>query len=204
VVEGAYVRAGDELYTVADLSEVWVYADIYESELPKVGTGQHVRVSVDAIPGQRFDGLVTYIYPSVNEQSRTVRVRLDFSNPGVVLRPGMYVKVTLLDRGSASMLAVPAQAVLDSGVSRVVVVALGGGRFAPREIKVGVQSEKYFQVLSGLREGERVVTSGQFLIDSESNLNGAASAMSPPASRSDPAPSTAPHAVYPAMRPVKR
>jgi RND family efflux transporter MFP subunit len=177
VVEGAYVRAGDELYAIADLSQVWIYADIYESELPKVRTNQHAEVSVDALPGQRFDGVVTYIYPSVSEQSRTVRVRLEFSNPGLALRPGMYVNVTLLDSGSAPTLTVPVEAVLDSGVRKVVIVALGDGRFAPREVRVGTQSEGYCQVLHGLTQGERVVTSAQFLIDSESNLSEAFSAM---------------------------
>lgn len=177
VVEGAHVRAGDDLYTIADLSEVWVYADIYENELPKVHTGQHAEVTAGALAERRFDGVVTYIYPSVSEQTRTVRVRLEFINPGLELRPGMYVKVTLLHDSPIAALAVPAEAVLDSGVRKVVIVALGGGRFAPREIKVGTQSEGYFQVLGGLAPGERVVTSAQFLIDSESNLNEALSAM---------------------------
>ncbi|HZO81110.1 MAG TPA: efflux RND transporter periplasmic adaptor subunit [Candidatus Binataceae bacterium] len=177
VVEGAHVRAGDELYNIADLSRVWVYADIYERELPKVHAGQQAEVSLDALPGQRFDGIVTYIYPSVSEQSRTVRVRLEFTNPGLVLRPGMYVKVTLLHRAPQPTLAVPAEAVLDSGVRKIVIVATGEGRFQPREIKTGTQSEGYFQVLGGLRQGERVVTSAQFLIDSESNLSEALSAM---------------------------
>jgi RND family efflux transporter MFP subunit len=177
VVEGAHVRAGDDLYTIADLSQVWVYADIYESELPKVHVGQRAIVTTDALPGRHFSGVVTYIYPSVNEQSRTVRLRLEFANPGVDLRPGMYVDATLLHRAPAPVLAVPVEAVLDSGVRHVVIVARGGGRFEPREINVGAESEGYFQVLAGLAEGERVVTSAQFLIDSESNLKEALSAM---------------------------
>jgi Cu(I)/Ag(I) efflux system membrane fusion protein len=178
IVEGAHVRAGDDLYTIADLSHVWVYADIYESELPKAHAGQRAEVTTDALPGRRFSGLVTYIYPSVNEQSRTVRLRLEFANPGLELRPGMYVEATLLHRAAAPTLAVPVEAVLDSGVRRIVIVARGGGHFEPREIRVGTQSEGYFQVQAGLAEGERVVTSAQFLIDSESNLNEALSAMS--------------------------
>jgi len=194
VVEGSYVRVGDELYMIADLSRVWVYADIYESELPKVRTGQHAEVSADARPGLRFDGIVTYIYPSVNEQSRTVRVRLEFTNPGLALRPGMYVNVTLLDRASMRTLAVPAEAVLDSGVRKIVIIALGGGRFAPREIKLGTQSEDYFQVIDGLRLGERVVTSAQFLIDSESNLSEALNAMTLSPAPSAAGSSAPPHA----------
>lgn len=191
VIEGAHVRAGDDLYTIADLSHVWVYADIYESELPKAHAGQRAIVTTDALPGRRFNGAVTYIYPSVNEQSRTVRLRLEFANPGLELRPGMYVEATLLHRAAAPTLAVPVEAVLDSGVRRVVIVARGGGHFEPRQIKVGTQSEGYFQVLDGLREGDRVVTSAQFLIDSESNLKETLSAMtldSSPAPNGGPAP----------------
>lgn len=193
VVEGAHVRAGDELYTIANLSRVWVYADIYERELPMVRTGQHADVTADALPGKRFDGVVTYIYPSVSEQSRTVRVRLEFSNPDLELRPGMYVKATLLHRASAPTLAVPAEAVLDSGLRKVVIVALGGGHFAPREIKVGTQSEGYFEVLHGLGRGESVVTSAQFLIDSESNLSEALNAMKPAPTPAPSASQSVPH-----------
>jgi RND family efflux transporter MFP subunit len=177
VVEGAHVKAGDDLYTIADLSRVWVYADIYERELPLARVGQKAAVTSDALSGRSFEGVVDYIYPSVNEQTRTVKVRLEFENPRFELRPGMYVKVTLLAPSGIEVLAVPTEAVLNSGVRSVVIVALGDGHFAPREIKVGAESSGYFAVLSGLRRGERVVTSAQFLIDSESNLNEALKAM---------------------------
>ncbi|MGH7813728.1 MAG: efflux RND transporter periplasmic adaptor subunit [Candidatus Binataceae bacterium] len=187
VVEGAHVKAGDDLYAIADLSRVWVFADIYERELSLAQVGQAAEVSSDALAGKRFDGRVDYIYPEVNAQTRTVKVRLQFGNPRSELRPGMYVKVTLLAPSETRVLAVPAEAVLNSGVRNLVIVARGGGHFEPREVEVGAQSSGYFAVLSGLRPGERVVTSAQFLIDSESNLNEALSAMAPPAPKT-PAP----------------
>ncbi|MGH8013800.1 MAG: efflux RND transporter periplasmic adaptor subunit [Candidatus Binataceae bacterium] len=179
VVEGAHVRAGDDLYTIADLSRVWVYADIYERELPAVHVGERAKITSDALPGRIYEGAVAYIYPSVNEQSRTVRVRLEFRNPGYDLRPGMYVNVTLAAVTSAPTLAIPAEAVLNSGVRKIVIVARGSGHFEPRQIKAGRESAGYVQVLAGVSPGERVVTSAQFLIDSESNLNEALNAMAP-------------------------
>ena len=177
-VEGAYIKAGDDLYTITDLSRVWVYADIYERELHKVRVGQMAEVTSDALAGNRFRGRVSYIYPNVGEQSRTVRVRLEFQNPKGLLKPGMYVKTTLIDDSPERHLAVPTEAVLDSGVRKIVIVDLGQGRFEPREVEVGNESGGYFPISKGLSQGERVVTSAQFLIDSESNLHEALEAMS--------------------------
>jgi Cu(I)/Ag(I) efflux system membrane fusion protein len=176
-VEGAHVKAGDDLYTVADLSQVWVYADIYERELADVKVRQKAEVISDALAGKTFHGEVAYIYPNVNEQTRTVRVRLEFMNPERLLRPGMYVKTTLIDESPEKRLAVPTEAVLNSGVRHLVIVDKGEGHFEPREILIGSESSGHYPVLSGLREGERVVTSAQFLIDSESNLHEALDAM---------------------------
>jgi membrane fusion protein, copper/silver efflux system len=178
-VEGAHIRAGDSLYTIADLSRVWVYADVYERELPQVKLGQPASVTSDALAGKMRNGFVSYIYPVVNEQTRTVRVRLEFANPHGELKPGMYVKATLIDETPERTLAVPTEAVLNSGLRRIVILDLGGGHFRPREIKVGPEIGGYFAVESGLRPGDRVVTSAQFLIDSESNLHEALSAMAP-------------------------
>jgi membrane fusion protein, copper/silver efflux system len=176
-VEGSYVKAGDAMYTLSDLSRVWVYADIYERELPDVKVGQKAEVTSDALAGRTFRGIVSYIYPNVTEQTRTVRVRLEFPNPAELLKPGMYVKTTLIDESPEEMLAVPTEAVMNSGVRHIVIVDRGRGHFAPREITVGAESGGYYPVLSGLSKGERVVTSAQFLIDSESNLNEALAAM---------------------------
>ncbi len=178
-VEGGYVHAGEDLYTIADLAEVWVYADVYERELPRVKSGQKAEVISDALPGRIFRGSVSYIYPNVNEQTRTVRVRLEFPNPSGLLKPGMYVKTTLVDESPEKLLAVPTEAVLNSGVRHIVILDKGAGHFEPREITVGSESGGYFSVLKGLREGEHVVISAQFLIDSESNLHEALEAMAP-------------------------
>lgn len=178
-VEGAHVKAGDSLYTIADLSRVWVYADIYERELPEAKLGQPASVTSDALAGKMRSGFVSYIYPAVNDQTRTVRVRLEFANPRGELKPGMYVKATLIDEMPERILAVPTEAVLNSGLRRIVILDLGGGHFRPREIQVGREIGGYFTVQSGLRPGDRVVTSAQFLIDSESNLHEALSAMAP-------------------------
>ena len=179
VVEGAYIKAGDSLYTIVNLSRVWVYADIYEREIPKVSIGQHAEVSGDALAGDTLEGIVAYIYPSVDLKTRTVQVRLELPNPGLKLRPGMYVTVTLLDEAPRQKLAVPSEAVLNSGVRQVVILALGGGHYAPREVKIGAESDGYDEVLAGLEQGDRIVTSAQFLIDSESNLREALNAMAP-------------------------
>jgi Cu(I)/Ag(I) efflux system membrane fusion protein len=178
-VEGAHVKAGDSLYTIADLSRVWVYADIYERELPLVKLGQPASVTSSALAGKMRSGFVSYIYPAVNDQTRTVRVRLEFENPRGELKPGMYVNATLIDQTPVRTLAVPTEAVLNSGLRRIVILDLGGGHFRPREIKVGPEIGGYFAVESGLRRGDRIVTSAQFLIDSESNLHEALSAMAP-------------------------
>jgi Cu(I)/Ag(I) efflux system membrane fusion protein len=178
-VEGSHVKAGDSLYTIADLSRVWVYADVYERELPQVKLGQPATVTSDALAGKTLSGFVSYIYPAVNEQTRTVKVRLEFANPHGELKPGMYVKATLIDESRESTIAVPTEAVLNSGLRRIVIMDLGNGHFRPREITVGPEIGGYFAVLSGLRPGDRVVTSAQFLIDSESNLHEALTAMSP-------------------------
>ncbi|MBF6570033.1 MAG: efflux RND transporter periplasmic adaptor subunit [Candidatus Binataceae bacterium] len=177
VVEGSYVKTGDALYTIGDLSSVWVYADIYERELPMAYTGQRAEIESDAMPGRTFAGHVDYIYPTVNQKTRTVTLRLQFRNPRAELRPGMYVKVLLSVDSAQPVLAVPTEAVLNSGLRNVVIIDLGKGHFIPREVKIGSESPGYYEVLGGLTRGERVVTSGQFLIDSESNLGEALNAM---------------------------
>jgi membrane fusion protein, copper/silver efflux system len=176
-VEGSYIKAGSEMYTIADPSRVWVYADIYERELPRVKVGQKAEVTADALEGKTFRGEVAYVYPNVTEQSRTVRVRLEFLNPGGLLKPGMYVKTTLIDESPEERLAVPTEAVLNSGVRHIVIVDRDSGHFVPREIAVGAESDGYYPVLGGLAKGDRVVISAQFLIDSESNLHEALAGM---------------------------
>ncbi|NUM76768.1 efflux RND transporter periplasmic adaptor subunit [candidate division KSB1 bacterium] len=175
-VQGLKVMPGMNLYQIADLSTVWVLADIYEYEIPFVKIGQEAAVTLTYYPGEVFKGRVTYIYPFLAPETRTVKVRLEFSNPGEKLKPGMYANVNL-QSGAGRQLAVPEEAVMDAGAEQIVFVAHEGGYFEPRQVKLGAKMDDRFIVLSGLTEGEKVVTSGNFLIDSESRLKSAASGM---------------------------
>ncbi|MCI0355025.1 MAG: FixH family protein [Acidobacteria bacterium] len=172
VTEGQYVREGDPLYSVSDLSTVWVKADVYESDLPLVRIGQTVEITSEALPGSRLRGRVSFIEPMLNQQTRTVPVRIQVPNPGLRLRPGMYANARLMASLGESVLAVPRSAVLETGTRRVVYVAKGDGVFEGRQVDLGPSTEDYVAVLAGLREGERVVTQGNFLIDAQSRLTG--------------------------------
>ena len=166
---GMYVKPGMALYKIADLSKVWVLADIYEHELPWVRTGQMAEITFASLPAEVFQGKVTYIYPYLNEGSRTATIRIELDNKKGRLRPGMYGNVAFAVPANEGLL-VPETAVLDSGLRRVAFVAKANGRFEPRVIKTGMRLNHEVQVLEGLAEGERVVTHGTFLIDSESKL----------------------------------
>jgi membrane fusion protein, copper/silver efflux system len=171
VVEGMMAEPGMKLYRLADLGIVWVYAQVYEQDLPYIRLGQEASVSLSYMPGRKFRGRVTYVYPNVDEKTRTVRVRMEFHNPGYFLKPGMFAAVQVSAQLDADALLVPDSAVLRSGEKDTVFVALEGGKFEPRTVTIGPRAEgDRYQVLSGLNEGERVVTSGQFMLDSESQL----------------------------------
>ena len=171
VREGMEVSPNDNLYTIADLSRVWLYADIYEYELPWVTVGQRGIVELSYLPGVTFESVVTYVYPFLDPKTRTARVRLELPNPDLLLKPNMFANVTIETETRPGVLAVPEEAVIRSGTRSLAVVALGGGRFVPREVVIGVDSgDGWLEVVRGLEDGERVVTSGQFLIDSESKL----------------------------------
>lgn len=171
VFEGQYVKEGERLYTIADLSMVWVLADVYEYELPWVRNGMPAEMELSYIPGKRFKGKVLYIYPYMDEKTRTAKLRLEFKNSRYQLKPGMYANIYLNPRMSADSLVIPQEAVIDSGVRKLVFVSLGKGKFQPREVKIGIEgAENEFQVLKGLQEGEEIVVSGQFMLDSESRL----------------------------------
>ena len=180
-VEGQMVEAGMKLYRLADLGTVWVQAQAYEQDLPFVRLGQEATVSLSYLPGRKFRGRVTYVYPTVDEKTRTAKVRMEFHNPGYFLKPGMFATVELLAELSPSEVLVPDMAVLRSGEKNTVFVALAGGKFEPRTVILGARAENnMYQVLSGLSEGERVVTSGQFMLDSESQLREAIQKMLKP------------------------
>ncbi len=171
VVEGQMVEAGMMIYRLADLGLVWVYAEVYEQDLPYIQLGQEALVRISYWPDRQFRGRVTYVYPTVDPKTRTARVRMEFHNPGYLLKPGMYASVELRAELKPSTLLVPDMAVLRSGEKNTVFVALDGGRFEPRTVTLGPRAENdMYEVLSGLSPGERVVTSGQFMLDSESQL----------------------------------
>lgn len=173
---GQRITPETELYTVADLSRVWVLADVYEYEATGIRIGQAATVTLDYLPGQVFNSKVTYIYPELDKTTRTLKVRLELPNPGYRLKPDMYAHVDIkVDYGSH--LTVPAEAVLDSGLEQMVFVVRENGYFEPRKIVVGEKLGNDVIVLEGLHAGERIVTSGNFLIDSESRLKSATGGM---------------------------
>jgi membrane fusion protein, copper/silver efflux system len=172
VREGAAVSPGMPMATLLDLSAVWIVADVPEAQIDWVRTGRRVDASVSALSGERFQGKVDYIYPEVDTATRTVKVRCAVPNPGFKLKPGMVAQVTILGGEDKTALMVPTDAVIHSGTRSVVIVTEDEGHFRPVEVKTGFESGDSTEVLSGLTKGERVVVSGQFLIDSEANLKG--------------------------------
>ncbi|MBI5919280.1 MAG: efflux RND transporter periplasmic adaptor subunit [Nitrosomonadales bacterium] len=172
-VNGARFAAGEVLYRIADLSSVWVQAEVAEQDQGALRLGQSAKVSVDAYPGEVFSGKVGFISPVLNPQTRTVQVRVELSNLQGRLRPAMYAKVELATGHAAAVLSIPLSAVLDSGVRQLALVQIAEGRFEPRTLQLGRRDGEFAEVLDGLTEGERVVTKANFLIDAESNLKAA-------------------------------
>jgi len=168
--EGMFVKPGMSLYTIADLSKIWVMADIYEYELPWIKIGQKAEMSLSYYPGKKFHGKVTFIDPFMDPKTRTLKVRMEFKNPKWKLKPDMYANVILKSTISKKAVAVPEEAVIHSGERNIAIVRLPDGGFDSRQLTLGPQAEGYYQVLKGLKAGETVVTSSSFLLDSESNL----------------------------------
>ncbi len=179
------VMPDTELYTMADLSRVWVIANVFEYEAPLVRVGQSATVVVPYLNDRRLNARVSYIQPQVDAQTRTLQVRLELPNPGLALKPEMFVNVELAAQ-QAPQLTVPFEAVLDTGLKKIVFVALGNGWFEPREIEAGERLGGRVEVRRGLKAGERIVTSGVFLLNSESQLKAAAGAMGAPAGEQAP------------------
>jgi Cu(I)/Ag(I) efflux system membrane fusion protein len=171
-LRGIYVTPGTELFQIADLSTVWLIADVYESEIGRVKVGQKAVLELPAYPGERFTGKVTFVYPALAPGSRTLQARIAFRNPGLKILPGMYGDVTL-DLGDQNAIVVPSEALVDTGEVQYVFVSKGGGRFEPRRVRSGWSGGGRVAVLEGLAEGERVVTTANFLLDSESRLRAA-------------------------------
>jgi membrane fusion protein, copper/silver efflux system len=173
---GLRVTPDTELYTVVDLSNIWVFAEVYEYELPMVQVGQQAKMSLTYYPGETFTGKITYIYPRLNAETRTLKVRLEFPNRDYRLKPDMYANV-VLEKDLGVRISVPSSAVLDSGTEQIVFVALDNGYFEPRAVKIGPGVEGRYIIQKGLKPGERIVVSGNFLVDSESKLKSAVGAM---------------------------
>ncbi len=169
VLSGQAVQAGQTLYTIADLSEVWVEAELRESDAGLVQEGQPAVIEFAALPGRPLSGRIEYVYPTLQEEARTLKARIAVRNPDHRLRPGMYATIRLRAAGRAA-LTVPTSAVLNTGERRIVFVDMGDGRLAPHDVEIGRVAGAYAEVLAGLEPGQRVVTSAQYLLDSESNL----------------------------------
>lgn len=172
-VQGMRFMPGEPLFKIADLSTVWLLADVFEQDIALVHVGQTVNITVNAYPGKELKGKIDYIYPTVTSETRTAKVRIVLANPDGILKPDMYASIQLMSGHGASVLAVPDSAVIDSGTRQVVLVQLTEGLYEPREVKLGMRSDGYVEVAEGLSEGENVVVRANFLIDAESNLKAA-------------------------------
>ena len=193
-VQGMRFMPGEMLYQITDLSSVWVLADVAEQDLALVKLGAKASVRINAYPEQALAGTITYIYPTLKAETRTVPVRIELANPRGLLKPAMLAQVEMQVGSAAAVLSVPESAVIDTGTRRMVLVQLKEGRFEPREVQIGARSDNYVEVLEGVREGELVVVAANFLIDAESNLKAVTSGMGEAASAPAATASTAPAA----------
>ncbi|MDZ4729907.1 MAG: efflux RND transporter periplasmic adaptor subunit [Xanthomonadales bacterium] len=173
VREGMYVQPNSTIMSLADLSSVWLQAEVFESQAEWVAAGQAAKASLDYLPAYEFNGQVDYVYPVLDPKTRTLRVRLRFDNPEERLKPNMYARVSIYGKLHPNALSISREALIQSKASNRVVVALGDGRFRVHEVLTGVESGESVEILAGLAEGDEVVTSAQFLLDSEASLNGA-------------------------------
>jgi Cu(I)/Ag(I) efflux system membrane fusion protein len=192
VREGQFVTPKTELYQIADLSRVWAYVNVYEHEIPWVQEGDRAEMRLASLPGRIFRGTITYIYPYLERQSRSVQVRLEFDNPDLELKPDMFANVILFPNRRTNAVVIPEEAVLRSGMHKRVFVVRAPGKFEPREVTLGVSAHGEVEVLEGLKAGENVVISGQFLIDSESSIREAATKMMEPKKPEPATPGAAP------------
>ena len=177
IVQGQRVMAGDQLYKIVDLRQVWLEGEVYEQDLNMVHVGQRASAEIQALPDATFEGTVSYVYPTLNVETRTARIRIRLSNPAFRLKPGMGATLRLHSTGIQRMLTVPRSAVLATGERRLVFVKRGDGRLEPREVRVGTATEQRIAILSGLMRGDTVVASATFLVDAEANLGAALGGM---------------------------
>jgi len=177
VVEGMQAKMGEVLFRIADISSVWVLADVAERDLAMIATGQTATVRPRSYPGRSLTGKITLLYPMINKDTRTARVRIELANPDYILKPNMYTDVDIASGSEQPVLAVPDNAVIDSGTRKVVIVDKGEGRFEPRDVTLGRRGGGYVEIRDGVTDGERVVVAANFLIDAESNLKAALQAL---------------------------
>lgn len=182
VREGIHVTPATHVLSVADLGRVWVLAEVFERHAAAVSPGQRAEVTFDQLPGERWQGTVDYVYPTLDQRTRTLKVRIGFANEGKALRPNMYARVVLIGAETPPVVHIPTAALIRGGDIDRVAVALGSGRFRSAPVQPGIESESRVAILSGLEAGDDVVVSGQFLIDSESNVASALARLSPDAS----------------------
>ena len=180
VVDGMKAAPGEVLFRLADISTIWVLADVPEFDLGAVRLGAPVTIRVRSLPGRSFEGRVSLIYPQVSEATRATRVRIEIANPGGVLLPNMYAEVEIGTGDAAPVVAVPDSAVIDTGTRQVVIIDRGEGRFEPRDVKIGLRGQGFTEIREGIAEGDRVVVAANFLIDAESNLKAALRGLTPP------------------------
>ena len=172
-LQGMRFMPGEALYQVSDLSAVWVIADVFEQDIGLVKVGAGATVKINAYPDKVFKGVITYVYPTLKAETRTIPVRVELANPGQLLKLGMFAQMELAVAAKGPVVTVPISAVIDSGTRRIVLVQAGEGRFEPREVKLGARSDTYVEVIEGVKDGEPVVVAANFLIDAESNLKAA-------------------------------
>lgn len=178
-LQGMRFMPGETLYQIADLSSIWVIADVFEQDIGLVKTGAKAQIRINAYPDKTFTGALSYVYPTLKAETRTVAVRIELANPGNLLKPGMFAEVELPVSAKGAVLTVPNSAVIDSGTRRIVLVQSGEGKFEPREVKTGSRSDQHVEIISGVKDGELVVVAANFLIDAESNLKAALGGMTP-------------------------
>lgn len=192
-IQGMRFMPGEALFQIADISSVWVQADVFEQDIAAVNIGQPAKIRINAYPGEVFTGRIAYVYPTLNAATRTVPVRIELANPKGRLKPAMFAEVEIPVAGATQVVTVPNSAVIDSGSKQVVIVQLGEGRFEPRNVRLGQRGSEFVQVLDGIREGEMVVAAANFLIDAESNLNAALGGMQPAPEAAAAKPATVGH-----------
>jgi Cu(I)/Ag(I) efflux system membrane fusion protein len=177
VREGIFVTPSTEIMSIAELDTIWVLAEVFERQSAWVKAGQHAMVELDYVPGETWHGEVDYVYPELDPKTRTLKVRLRFDNASTVLRPNMFARVSIMGDDIGNVVHVPREALIRGGKVNRVVVALGDGRFKAQPVTIGIESGDRVAIRRGLSQGDEVVTSGQFLIDSESNIEAALSRM---------------------------